>query len=294
MEYSRSTSQISLGVLGLIGALALERTAHAACSPPAADIVWTYPNAAAATLPPDAVLWAVIDGGGTVTVEVDGNPLDPLGSGIDRLQYAPAEPFAPGPHELVVRAVRDGSYGLPPQTNELRLPFSVANDLPVTGAVNVDSVRFYPAYDGDEKLDNPPVGREMEDCSLQGVPLTQRCNDTYISEGYQRVAYRAEGDPIAYVTGDTLFPASCATLWSETTEPTDPGDFSVTTVLATGLESSRGYTGDIDIRSPDGAEPITSACSLGSGAGAGSRAAPVGALLGALLMLRRRARRQAR
>lgn len=293
MDYSRSTSRIALGVLGWLGALALEGTAHAACAPPGADIIWTYPDATTTSLPPDAVLWAVIDGGGTVTVEVDGAPLTPLGSGIDRLQYAPAEPFAPGPHELVVRAVRDGSFGLRPQTNELHVPFSVANGLPVAGAVNVDSVRFYPAYDGDEKLDNPPVGRELEDCSLQGVPLTQRCDDTYISEGYQRVAYRAQGNPIAYVTGDTLFPASCATLWSETSQPTDPGDFSVTTVLATGLESSRGYTGDIEIRSPGGSEPITSACSLASGTRAGSRAVPVGALLGALLTLRRRARERA-
>jgi hypothetical protein len=290
MDHSRSASRIALGALSLLGALALEGTARGTCAPPGANIVWTYPDETTASVPPDAVFWAVIDGGGRVTVAVDGIPLAPLGSGIDQLQYVPAEPFAPGPHELVVRAVRDGSYGLPPQTNERRLAFTVASDVPVAGVVNVDSVRFYPAFDGEERIDNPPVGRDMEDCSAQAVPLTPRCDDSGSFEGYQRVGYRAEGNPIAYVTGDTLFPANCTTLWSEALEPTDPGDFSVTTVLATGLEASRGYGGDIEIRNPAGSERSESACSLGGGKRSGSLAAPACALLGALLMLRRRAR----
>jgi hypothetical protein len=290
MNHERSASRIALGALSLLGALVFEGTAHGSCLPPGANIVWTYPNETTAAVPPDAVLWAVIDGGGTVTVEVDGTPLTALGSGINQLQYVPAEPFVPGPHELVVTAVRDGSYGLSPQTNEKRLAFTVANDLPVAGTVNVDSVRFYPAYDGDEMIDNPPVGREVEDCSLQAVPLTSRCDDFGGFQGYLRVGYRAEGNPIAYVTGQTLFPASCATLWSETIEPTDPGDFSVTTVLATGIEASRGYGGDIELRNPATSERIESGCSFGSGTRTACLAAPAAALLGALLMLRRRAR----
>jgi hypothetical protein len=213
---------------------------------------------------------------------VDGAPLTPRGSGIDQLQYLPAEPFAPGPHELVVRAVRDGSYNLPPQTNESRLSFTVASDLAVGGAVNVDSVRFYPAYDGDQKIDNPPVGREVEDCASQAVPLTPGCDDSRVFGGYPRIGYRAEGNPIVYVTGDTLFPSRCTTVGSEAIEPTDPGDFSVTTVLATGLDASRGYDADIEIQNAEGSERVPSACSLGSGAPAESLVAPAGVLLGAL------------
>jgi hypothetical protein len=82
--------------LGLVGTLALEGTAHAQCSPPTADIVWTYPDERTTSVPPAAVLWAVIDGGGTVAVEVDGVALAPLDAGpIEKHQFVPEAPLAP-------------------------------------------------------------------------------------------------------------------------------------------------------------------------------------------------------
>lgn len=308
---SRPTRSLSSGLAWawlLPGALLASSSlwtasAHAECSQPDVDLAWTYPDVYTSSVPPDAVFWAVSAGGQSITVEVDGVPLSPLGtSSVERFQFAPAAPLSEGTHELVARAEQSTNLQNPDggpflaRSVERRLPFRVAAGAVRDGDVAISSVDAYPQqFRGNppRRVSPPP---ELYDtaCTQTAVPLGDSCNDTGGPSHLARVAYEVEGLPLAYlVQGGWIVPLGCESFWAPASPARDSEQFTVSAILPTGLGEEHTFAGPVDFppRDPGPFQDAPSACSIDFQQ---RPAPPWFSLVGALAIIAAAARRRTR
>jgi hypothetical protein len=283
----------------LVATLVLEAPAQASCSAPEPGVIWTYPDAATLAVPADAVFWAV-SLEGVVTVEVDGVPLTPLGTGVvDRHQFASTAPLSEGEHELVARVELAESEADRGESDERRVRFDVTSEAATTADLSVSSVRAYPLRYGDETIVNPPAS-EYDLCSEPAIALHGRCDDI-IPSRLLRVEYQPQGTPIAYlVQGDTLVPAGCPWFWfGDSSGVSSSLAYVAQAVLPTGVGPSRAFSGAVEVRGlratavadAPTASSSSAGCALASGRSARSDAAVVAlAVLAGALRWRRRPR----
>jgi hypothetical protein len=255
----RSFSRHAAGLVALCS-LALAGEAHASCLGPQAAILWSYPDETTASVPPDAVFWAVSHAG-SVAVAIDGVALEPRGTGpVERHQFVPVAPLTEGPHELVVRASEPLQQG-----DERRVPFQVVAGPEVTGSASISSVDVYPLLWNDttgEVLSPPDDG-----CSEPVTQLEWSCDDI-IPERITRVRYESDGDIVAYLAqGGVLVPPGCASLSLSYAE-----SFHVAAVLPSGLTEEVYFTGAVEEHALEELRPDLyqqpRACSVGFGRGA--------------------------
>jgi hypothetical protein len=237
-----------LAACSLVAALVLEAPAQASCSIPEVGVIWTYPDPATRSVPPDPVFWAV-SLAGVVTVEVDGVALRPLGTGVvDRHQFVLSTPLAEGEHELVARADFAEPAADAGESIGRRVRFDVTSEAAKTGDVSVSSVRAYPLRYRNDAISNPPAD-EYDLCSEPAIALHERCDDI-IPSRLLRVEYQAQGAPIAYlVQGDTLVPARCASFWFGDSSGVSPSlAYVAQAVSPTGVGPSQGFSGTVEVR----------------------------------------------
>jgi hypothetical protein len=311
---SRSTRPLSSGLAcawllpGALLASSFVWTAsvQAECSQPDVDLAWTYPDVYTSSVPPDAMIWAVSAGGQSITVEVDGVPLSPLGtSSVERFQFVPAAPLSEGTHELVARAEQstnlqnqDGGPFLAARSVERRLPFRVEAGAVRDGDVAISSVDAYPQqFRGNppRRVSPPPEVYDTA-CTQTAVSLGDSCNDTGGPSHLARVAYEFEGLPLAYlVQGGWIVPLGCESFWAAASPERGSAQFTVSAILPTGMAEEHTFAGPVDFppREPGPFQDAPSACSIDIQ----QRSAPPWfALLGTLAVIaaaRRRTRQRA-
>jgi hypothetical protein len=233
-----------LGIATAVVAAAAPRQALAECSEPPLGVAWSYPNSSQLVVPVGSVIWSVSFH--EVRVELDGVELFPVGSSlVERAQYVPPTPLAAGEHELRW-TFSEGINQLGQSSQTLRFRASPSAALPGTATpvadAFIEAVTEYPILGGPDGLRSPPP-EEYDRCLIAPIGLSSACDDSGGGGYLSRLELVGEGQPLAYLTNNSLVDARCQVSWQSSAD-----EYWVAAVLPTGLGPVNTYSEPVETR----------------------------------------------
>jgi MYXO-CTERM domain-containing protein len=223
------------------------------CVAPEPKVVFSYPDAATGSIPPDAVIWAIA-ADGPASVAIDGVPLPRRGDEApDNGQFVPAAPLPVGPHELTITMGNAYSYDVPAEDLTVAIPFEVSLDAASasSGDVAITRVERHPIVTSQSGDRLSPTGEVFDqDCSADSVELQFNCFDTGGPFAITRIELATDPTALRYLFRDTagyhLLPPTCTAF--VTYDYFGARDsYSISALLPTGLGPETASDAGIDV-----------------------------------------------
>jgi hypothetical protein len=286
--------------VALLGGVMLwSRPAAASCSglEPSRELVFSYPDATTASVPANAVFWAVGTTGPVARVLLDGVELSRLGRAPHELvQFVSPAPLALGPHELAIIVPTDPQYSdddTPIPTATFRFDATEPGSFEADG--EIVSLKTYPTLHNPRLSPHPPEEAFEGDCSDRAIDLAPGCYDI-IPPAMVRLELAPDPRARGYIMSNYLLPADCAVFFPYPYAQPSDTPYSVAAILPTGLGGEVPFEGTaqrIEYEPPPGTyrDGPPGWCALSFGVRSPAHVGSIAALAGALALLgRRRAR----